>query len=284
MNYYKEFIVTAEPFIPDVISSLLWELDITGINEEINCLKVFAGGDSSIDAKLISEQLNKLSEQKMLFSYNVEENILEEKNWNEEWEKNVNVIEVSDKIVIKPTFRDYTTKEGQIVLTIDPKMSFGTGEHQTTKLVLKMIEKYIRKNIKVLDVGSGTGVLAIAAVKLGADSAVAVDNDEWCFENAAENCRLNNVADKINVIRGEIKDVNEKQFGIVLANIQKNILLNIASDIKDKILKDGIVILSGLLFSDEKEIIAAYKKLGFEFLEMAVMDEWISIVMKKPDL
>ena len=280
MSYYKEFTITAEPFNPEIISSILWELDITGINEEVNCLKAFATTDGGVTVKAISAQLQKLVEQKMLFDFKVEEYLLEEKNWNEEWEKNINVIEVSDKIVIKPTFREYERKEGQIVLTIDPKMSFGTGEHQTTKLVLMMLEKYVKNGMNVLDVGSGTGILAIAAVKLGAESAIAVDNDEWCFDNAKENCLQNNVTDKIEVKLGEIKDITEKQFNLVLANIQKNILLDIADQIKGKTAVGGIVILSGLLFSDEEDILNAYGKLNYRFLEKAQLDEWIALVFK----
>lgn len=280
MSYYKEFTITAEPFNPEIISSILWELDITGINEEVNCLKAFATTDGGVTVKAISAQLQKLVEQKMLFDFKVEEYLLEEKNWNEEWEKNINVIEVSDKIVIKPTFREYERKEGQIVLTIDPKMSFGTGEHQTTKLVLMMLEKYVKNGMNVLDVGSGTGILAIAAVKLGAESAIAVDNDEWCFDNAKENCQQNNVTDKIEVKLGEIKDIAGQQFNLVLANIQKNILLDIADQIKEKTAVGGIVILSGLLFSDEEDILNAYGKLNYRFLEKAQLDEWIALVFK----
>lgn len=280
MSYYKEFTITAEPFNPEIISSILWELDITGINEEVNCLKAFATTDGGVTVKAISGQLQKLVEQKMLFDFKVEEYLLEEKNWNEEWEKNINVIEVSDKIVIKPTFREYERKEGQIVLTIDPKMSFGTGEHQTTKLVLMMLEKYVKNGMNVLDVGSGTGILAIAAVKLGAESAIAVDNDEWCFDNAKENCQQNNVTDKIEVKLGEIKDIAGQQFNLVLANIQKNILLDIADQIKGKTAVGGIVILSGLLFSDEEDILNAYGKLNYRFLEKAQLDEWIALVFK----
>ena len=280
MSYYKEFTITAEPFNPEIISSILWELDITGINEEVNCLKAFATTDGGVTVKAISGQLQKLVEQKMLFDFKVEEYLLEEKNWNEEWEKNINVIEVSDKIVIKPTFREYERKEGQIVLTIDPKMSFGTGEHQTTKLVLMMLEKYVKNGMNVLDVGSGTGILAIAAVKLGAESAIAVDNDEWCFDNAKENCLQNNVTDKIEVKLGEIKDIAGQQFNLVLANIQKNILLDIADQIKEKTAVGGIVILSGLLFSDEEDILNAYGKLNYRFLEKAQLDEWIALVFK----
>ena len=280
MKLYKEFIVTVEPFIPEILSGVLWELDITGINEEVNCLKLFASEESSISIKEISEQLNKLVKEKMIFNFQVEENLLEDKNWNEEWEKSVNVIEVSDKLVIKPTFRDYNAKPGQIIITIDPKMSFGTGEHQTTKLVLLFLEKYIKNGIKVLDVGSGTGVLAIAAIKLGAKSAVAVDNDEWCSLNGKENCRLNLVDEKVDIRLGEIKNIGEKDFDLITANIQKNILLEIAEEIKAKLKPRGMVILSGLLFPDEEDIIKKYSALGFEIIEKKFLGEWIAIAAR----
>ncbi len=280
MGYYKEFNVTAEPFLPEIISSLLWELDLSGIDEEVNCIKAYASPDTGITSKDVSAQLQKLVEQKMIFNFSVEEYIVEDKNWNEEWEKNINVIEVSDKIVIKPTFRGYDKKPGQIIITIDPKMSFGTGEHQTTKLVLRLVEKYIKQDVKVLDVGSGTAVLAIASVKLGALSAVAIDNDEWCFDNGKENCALNIVTEKVDVRLGEIKDVEEKDFDFVLANIQKNILLTIAGSIKERTKKGGKVILSGLLFTDEEDIVKAYTSLGFKFIEKNSLDEWIAIVLE----
>lgn len=281
MKHYKEFTITAEPFNPEIISGLMWELEITGVNEEVNCLKVFASEESSTNIEMISGQMKKLVDEKMIFNFNVEENLVEDKNWNEEWEKSVNVIEISDKIVIKPSFREYQSKPGRIIITIDPKMSFGTGEHQTTKLVLQLLEKYVSKNIKVLDVGSGTGVLAIASIMLGASSAIAVDNDEWCSLNGKENCQLNKVDDKIDVRLGEIKGIKEKDFDLLTANIQKNILMEIAEEIKIHLKAGGNVILSGLLFNDEKEIVEKYTSLGFKFLEKQSLDEWIAIVLSK---
>jgi ribosomal protein L11 methyltransferase len=281
MGFYKEFIITAEPFIPEIISSLLWELDLSGIDEEVNCIKAYSLPEAGLTDKNISDQLQKLVEQKMIFNFNVEEYILEDKNWNEEWEKSINVIEVSEKLIIKPTFREYKQKPGQIVITIDPKMSFGTGEHQTTKLVLRLLEKYVKPETKILDVGSGTAVLSIAALKLGAASALAIDNDDWCFANGKENCSLNNVSSKIDVRLGEIKDVLEKDFDIILANIQKNILIKIAGSIKEKLKKNGIVILSGLLFTDEEEIINVYSGLCFKLIESNSLDEWIALVFEK---
>ncbi len=281
MKHYKEFTVTAEPFIPEVLSSLLWELDISGINEEVNCLKVFIPEDSRITLEDVAFQMRKLRDEKMIFNFNVEENLIEDKNWNEEWEKTINVIEVSDKVVIKPTFREYEAKPGQIVITIDPKMSFGTGEHQTTKLVLRFLESYVRSGMKVLDVGSGTGILAVASIKLGASSAVAVDNDEWCLMNGKENCRLNDVADKIDVRLGEIKDIREKDFDLITANIQKNILIEIAEGINNRLKPGGLVILSGLLYTDETDITDKYSSLGLILLEKKLLDEWIAMAFIK---
>ncbi|MHB8337213.1 MAG: 50S ribosomal protein L11 methyltransferase [Ignavibacteriaceae bacterium] len=280
MKYYKEFVVSSEPFIPEIISSLLWQLEITGVSEEVNCIKVFAEGSSTLSTEDLSNELEKLVVQKVLLNYIVEENLIEDKNWNEEWEKSLNIIKVSDRIVVKPTFREYSKADGEIVINIVPKMSFGTGEHQTTKLVIQLLEKYLEPGARLLDVGSGTGILSIVAVKLGAKSAVAVDNDEWCFENGNENCALNGVEEKIKIVLGEIKDIHESEFDLITANIQKNILILIAGEIKLKMNKKGMVILSGLLMNDEEDIVQAYMKFGFELVEKKQMDEWIALVMK----
>ncbi len=280
MKYYKEFVVSSEPFIPEIISSVLWQLEITGVSEEVNCIKVFAEGSSTLSSEDLSNELEKLVAQKVLLNYIVEENLIEDKNWNEEWEKSLNIIKVSDRIVVKPTFREYSKADGEIVINIVPKMSFGTGEHQTTKLVIQLLEKYLEPGARLLDVGSGTGILSIVAVKLGAKSAVAVDNDEWCFENGNENCALNGVEEKIKIVLGEIKDIHESEFDLITANIQKNILILIAGEIKLKMNKKGMVILSGLLMNDEEDIVQAYMKFGFELVEKKQMDEWIALVMK----
>jgi ribosomal protein L11 methyltransferase len=281
MKYYREFLVTAEPFNPEILSSLLWELDITGINEEVGCLKIFTSDDSKLTVDNISSQLEKLKAEKMISGYQIEENLFEEKNWNEEWEKSLNVIEINDKIVIKPTFREYKAKEGQIVIEIDPKMSFGTGDHQTTKLILILMPGYLKKGDVVLDAGSGTGILSIAAVKTGASRATAIDIDEWSYSNGFENAVLNNVSDKITFRISEIAELAEENFDIVFANIQKNVLITIADEIHNKLKEEGIVILSGLLTTDEEDIKKRYSSSGFTFIEKGIMDEWIALVFKK---
>ena len=164
MKTYKEFKVTTDPFEVDTVSGMLWQLDIDGINEFDDFLTVFVNENKSVLKKDIDDVLNELIHQKLINSFTVEESVIEDRNWNEEYEKKVRVIEVTDRIVIKPSFKEYTFKPGQIIITIDPKMSFGTGEHATTKLVIQLIDKYVKGGEKVLDVGSGTGVLAISTL------------------------------------------------------------------------------------------------------------------------
>ena len=275
---FNVFRITSTPFRPELMSGLLWELDLEGITEEDNFILVYTDEGINITSEKIEQLLNGLVNEGFLEKFIIEKNTVENKNWNEIWEKSREVIRISDKIVIKPTFKEYIPQTNELVLTIDPKMSFGTGEHQTTQLVLNLLERYVKPGMKVLDVGSGTGVLAITAVKLGAASAVAVDNDEWCYENCKENAELNNVSNSIKIITGDIKNVDEKGFDLVLANIQKNILLEILDDLKMKIKENGILILSGLLLKDEEEIMISYSDSGFTFVEKSVKDDWISLV------
>jgi len=279
LKSYNVFKISSVPFLPDILSGLLWELEITGVTENDDLVIAFAAEDSPVNEEMISGLLNKLAAQNVIEEFSVTREILEEKNWNELWEKSREVIRISERIVIRPTFKKYESKEDEIVITLDPKMSFGTGEHESTKLALRLTEKYIKGNEKVLDVGSGTGVLSIAAIKMGAAKAVAVDNDSWCYDNCVENCVLNNVEDRIKVVEGEIDIISEEGFDLVLANIQKNILLLLSEKIRTKVKKNGIVILSGLLLKDETQIINHYQSIGFKFIEKKVLDEWITIVL-----
>jgi ribosomal protein L11 methyltransferase len=277
---YKEYIITAEPFNAELISSILWELNIDGINEEVNCLKVFAQNES-VTKKAIENQLLHLRENKLLREYAVQENFIVERNWNEEWEKSREVVKVTDHIIIKPTFKEYTVKPDEIVLTLDPKMSFGTGDHQTTKICLILIEKYLKPGVRVLDAGSGTAILGIAAAKLGAEKVIAFDIDDWCFENGIENVSLNNVNDKVEIRKNELKDIPENDFDLIVANIQKNILLELVQGFNSRLKHNGILILSGLLEIDKEVIIEKYSSAGFREIDYLKIDEWIGVVFKK---
>jgi len=281
MKTHKQFDISTIPFDPDVLSGLLWQLDIEGITENENSLSVYADEKSEVTVDQISNLLNSLKDQNLIEVFSIDETSVEEKNWNEEWEKTIDVIEVNDKIVIKPTFRDYLPKPEQLVITIDPKMSFGTGEHETTKLVLNLLDKYLDSGMQVLDVGSGTGVLSIAASLLGAGHVVGIDNDEWCLENGLENVELNNVNGNVEIKLAEIYDVKEKPFDLILANINKHILIDIADKIYQLTKDSGKVILSGLLVGDKTDIVELYSSKGFSLVEEKIFGEWIALVFTK---
>lgn len=280
MKTYKEIKIKTEPFDVDLLSGFLWQLDIDGINEFDDYLLVFISENKSVSLEEINLLMEKLVEDKFINSFDIEFQTLEEKNWNEEYEKNVKVVEVTEKIVIKPSFKEYNPKPNQLVITIDPKMSFGTGDHATTKLILSHLEKIVKGNEFVLDVGSGTGILGITAVKLGAAKAICIDNDEWCYLNGNENVKMNELNEKVDVRLCEIKDVEEKDFDLILANINKPILINIVDDLKIKLKKEGMLILSGLLNIDEIDIISLYESKGFVLNDKSQLEEWIALVFK----
>ena len=280
MQNYKEIEILLESSDASLVTELLWELEPMGIEDiSENKIKLYFPGDFVVTP--LTDYLDKLITESLLDNYTLAETILENKNWNEEWEKTINVNKISDLFVIRPSFREYTAAPGEIVLTIDPKMSFGTGEHQTTKLMILALEKYCKKGDTILDIGTGTGVLAIAAMKLGAASAIAFDNDEWCFENGQENCQQNNVENLVEIRTAELSDIPEKDFSIVIANIQRNPLLELSAQIAAKAKQGGIVLLSGLLREDESIILEKYTSFGLKKIETNTMDEWISLVFIK---
>lgn len=277
---YKEFLITTEPLNVEIVSSVLWELNIDGISEEINSIKVFTH-DHSITEEIIMNSLKELKRNNLIRSYNIQENVLFEKNWNEEWEKSREVLHITDRIVIKPTFKEYNLEQDEIVITLDPKMSFGTGDQATTKICIKFLEKYLHSYYKVLDVGSGTAILSIVAAKLGASKVIAFDIDEWSLVNGRENIKVNSVDDIVDVKMCELKDIVETDFNLIIANIQRNILMELASGINSRLKKDGILILSGLIESDYQIILEKYSEFGLKEIDFMQMDEWIGVVLKK---
>lgn len=278
MKTHKQFNISTVPFNVDLLSGLLWQLDIEGINEHDNYLAIFSPEENNLTESEIVHFLEIVQKENLIESFSISESSIEEINWNEEWEKKINVIEISDKIAIKPTFRDYSPKHDQMVITIDPKMSFGTGEHETTKLVLQLLENHLGDAKRVLDVGSGTGVLGIAASLMGAEKVVGIDNDEWCLENGQENIALNSVESKVEVRLAEIYDVEDPPFELVVANINKHILIDIVEAIVLHTQTDGKIILSGLLECDRDDIVSLYTQYGLTLVDENQLGEWIALV------
>jgi ribosomal protein L11 methyltransferase len=208
----------------------------------------------------------------------MEERIVREENWNARWEETVRPLAVG-RFLIKPTWADLPPEHAdKVLLEIDPKMSFGTGYHESTRLVLRFLPGLIRGVETVLDAGTGTGVLAIAALKLGADTAVGFDIDPWAQTNATENALLNGVADRFEVREGSLDAVPEGPFDLVFANINRNVLLSLTPGFAEKLAPDGRLVLAGLLRSDRDVMLDAVRAAGLAVYDEATENEWWSLI------
>lgn len=209
------------------------------------------------------------------------EEVVKQKNWNREWESTVKAVTVAD-FLIKPTWSGQAAAKDQVLLEIDPKMAFGTGYHATTRLILKMLAERNASGKDVLDAGTGTGILAIAAAKTGAEQVVAFDNDEWSFQNARENMWLNEVAGKIDLQKGSFEDVEiNKKFDIILANINKNTILNFLPGFSSRLKKGGELLLAGILTEDEKEVRSRLATHHLSCIETKKEDKWLAVCADK---
>ncbi|MCX8057454.1 MAG: 50S ribosomal protein L11 methyltransferase [Ignavibacteria bacterium] len=281
MKKFVELIIKTQPFVPEFISGIVYLISsLNGIEEKENELLCFFTELSDDELNFIRKSLEGLQRESIIERFEIFSETIEQKNWNEEWEKTIQPIKVSDRIIIKPSFREYIPKHNEILITIDPKMSFGTGYHQSTRIMIRLIEKYIQSGMKVLDIGTGTGILAIVCAKLSAKEVITCDIDDFVEENVLENFSRNEVQDKCRFILGSLDKVQENDFDMILANIQKNVLLEMADEIKLKIRKDGYVVLSGLLLEDENDIISHYSGMNFKLLDKMTEDEWIGLVFQ----
>ncbi len=202
-------------------------------------------------------------------------NAIDKQNWNALWESNFEPVLVDDFVGVRagfhPAFGDVV--EHDIVIT--PKMSFGTGHHGTTYSVMQLMRGIDFANKSVFDFGTGTGLLAILAYKLGAGDILAVDNDDWCIENASENIVVNNTQ-SIEIQKVDNAKLNKK-FNIIIANINKNIIIDNLAFLAEATLPGGIVLLSGLLVEDEPEIEAACAAFGWKHQETRTRNNWIAL-------
>ncbi|MEX0736866.1 MAG: 50S ribosomal protein L11 methyltransferase [Bacteroidota bacterium] len=208
--------------------------------------------------------------------------VVKNQNWNARWERSIGIVEASSRIIIKPSWKKLRAKDkGKIVLTIDPKMSFGTGHHESTRLCLSLLEEHVRPDMRVLDFGSGTGVLSLAAVKLGARSAVAIDIDEWALENARENVKKNRVEKKVAVHQGGLERIPKNRFDLIVANIDLPTLTSTLRRLLLSLKPDGAMILSGLLTADLSSFMDVLSHRGAVPLEIISENEWAALVLVK---
>lgn len=277
MKYIKLVIEVANEYQESLIAEL-FDMDFDGFEQREGQIityiqkEYFGIGDR--------ERIDQLLAAYPGDGYIESEEVVADQNWNEQWEQTIKAQTIG-RFFVKPTWSKDPVPEGKILLEIDPKMSFGTGYHETTRLMLRALPDIVEPNDHIIDAGTGTGILSIAGIKLGAKYALAFDIDEWSISNTEENILLNEVADLITVKKGSSEVIPDgTQADIILANIERNTIVSLLDDFAAALKVNGKMLLSGLLESDKKEIL---KQLGenFKLIDISQESEWIAIYVEK---
>ncbi|HBG3255897.1 TPA: 50S ribosomal protein L11 methyltransferase [Clostridioides difficile] len=203
-----------------------------------------------------------------------------EADWANAWKAYYKPTKVGQRVVVKPTWEDYAMQEGDLIIELDPGMAFGTGTHETTSMCIRELEKYVNKDSKVFDIGCGSGILAIAAAKLGAKEVVAVDLDEVAVKVAKENVLENKVEKSVSVMHGNLTDVIKDKADVIVANIIADIIKILAKDVQNFMKEDAIFISSGIILDKVEEVKESLIENGFEIVEVQKLGEWSAIVSK----
>ncbi len=203
-----------------------------------------------------------------------------EADWANAWKAYYKPTKVGQRVVVKPTWEDYAMQDGDLIIELDPGMAFGTGTHETTSMCIRELEKYVNKDSKVFDIGCGSGILAIAAAKLGAKEVVAVDLDEVAVKVAKENVLENKVEKSVSVMHGNLTDVIKDKADVIIANIIADIIKILAKDVQNFMKEDAIFISSGIILDKVEEVKESLIENGFEIVEVQKLGEWSAIVSK----
>ena len=286
---------TEEPFgidegVKDIVAQILFEQFLCeGIVLEEERFKEFKRIDRTEGLRAFFSSMpdvnliKKIIAEELPFTLELKYEIapIEDKDWSEEWKKGWLPTKISEKIVIRPTWRDYEPKLGEIIVNLDPGMAFGTGTHATTQLCVKAIEKYMPQNAELADVGCGSGILAICAIKLGAKKAIAVDNDGSVIPIAKDNATLNNVEERIKFFEATASELVGKTYDFICANILHNVLNEIMGELKSLLKNDGKLVLSGILDEKESVVIEAINRENLKLVERMTIGNWVGLVVEK---
>ena len=277
MNYIKVN-YTLEPNITEASEVLMAQLGDLGFESFVETEKGFEAyiPENNFSPDLLKDLFIPFGD--VQTDYTTE--TIRDRNWNRTWEENYfEPILIGNDVLIRGSF--HKTKEGvKHEIVIDPKMAFGTGHHETTGLMIKHILETDMKDKVVLDMGCGTGILGILCSKLGAREITGIDIEEWAYNNAIENCSKNNVSN-MKVIHGDANSIDSTGYDIILANINRNILLNDIPEYNKVLKKGGLLMLSGFYETDLKTINDVTRKQGLNFISSKSDNKWIASTYRK---
>ena len=270
--------------VSEVLSALCFSLGSCGLETDDRGANVqlTVYFPEALDLEDIEDALQSFATAQALSDFNISRSLLGEEDWEAEWRRFFRPIWATPNVVIHPSWIPVEAGDG-LAITIDPKMAFGTGGHESTQLCLQAIEQHIEQDYRVLDLGTGSGVLSIAAVGWGAAHVTSLDVDSAAVENARENIERNRVdKNRVDVRVGRIDDCCEDAaFDLIVANIQSRILLPILAPIRDRLLFGQPAIFSGILGREKEAFCGALSVHGFDLVEVLTKNEWIGIVARR---
>ena len=233
--------------------------------------------------KVLKIEFDKLFREDEDIIYQMEFYQHEEEDYENSWKQYFFTQKISERFVVKPTWRKYDPKKGELIIELDPGKAFGTGTHPTTSLALRLMEKYVEKESEVLDIGTGTGILIIGASKLGAKRTIGIDIDDLAVESARENLLLNNISPNNNqVFKGDLLSVfQEERFDIIVANILADVLIVLLKDIKKMLKEKGIIIFSGIIKEKYQLMKNELENYNLEIIKEMSEDDWIAIAINE---
>ena len=270
-------IYTTEEISSDIVDELDqdekdWDfIDYPLLNskEGVFALRVYP--ENMEDANNLKAELN----EKNLGQCLIEEK--DDEDWANNWKKYYKPLEIGEKLAIVPEWEAYDNDK-RIVIKINPGMAFGTGTHESTYMCLELLERYVKKDDEIFDIGCGSGILAIAGLKLGAKRALAVDIDDKCIDASHENADLNNLEDKMDIKKGNLLDVVKGRADLIVSNIIAEIIVDEIKNLKNHMDKGGIFITSGIIKERRQMVIDALKENGFEIIDELEKNNWVAIV------
>ncbi|MBT2646002.1 50S ribosomal protein L11 methyltransferase [Bacillus sp. ISL-34] len=239
--------------------------------------------NDTVDA--IKESINNL----LLFDIDLGKNVVSisevnEEEWATAWKKYYNPVKISERFTIVPTWEDYTpVSSDELIIELDPGMAFGTGTHPTTVMCIQALERTVRPGDLVVDVGTGSGVLSIAAALLDAKRIQSLDLDEVAVQSAIQNVEINNVQDKVSVSQGNLLDGVNEQADIVVANILAEVIMRFTDDVAKVVKPGGYFIASGIIQTKKQDVKDAIIASGFTVEETILMEDWVAIIAKRND-
>ena len=300
MNEYNQIKVTVKKEDSDTATAVMTAMDFFGglmiedfsdidtcpwdyVDEELlakdkTVVSISGYMETNENVVAVTEQLKIMLPQDAL----VEVISINEDDWANNWRKYYHPIHVGKNLVIKPSWIDYEKQENEIIVELDPGMAFGTGTHETTRMCMAHLEKYIDENSRVLDVGCGSGILSITSLLIGSKEVMGVDIDPVAVKVAIENGEMNNFKEpRYTIKRGNLVDEAQGKYDVIVANIIADVIIGVCGDVKQFIADEGVFISSGIIVDRRDDVKKAFDEAGYTIIDEVNEGEWVSFVCKK---